>query len=372
MPKEEPKYRKLVATLKASILNGRYGADNPFPSIKALVLRSGLSKNTVLHALDELASQGLIARTQGKTSAVTKIAANRAIGLILPGLLPYGDYFSLIVNELIRLAREEGFDLLIGNSQSDTVKGREKDTRAIVADFIARKVAGVIYQPLQYKDESYRENMSLLTEFTREKTPVVLLDSDVLPPPARSPYDLVTIDNVDAGERLADHLFDAGAKNVHFLMRPEWFPTVLKRKRGVMCATLSHGLRWSESTNVLIANPENKSAVRRHLRKRPRPDAFVCENDAAAIALAQTLEDLGVQVPNDVMLAGFADIPRARIMKPALTTIRQPSVKIAETAFRRLLDRIVHPDLEPVCISMQAPLVVRDSTRRSTVNSGRA
>ena len=364
MPKEEPKYRKLLMTLKTSILAGRYGEGNPFPSIKALMLRSGLSKNTVLHALDELASQGLIARTQGKTSAVTKIAANRAIGLILPGLLPYGDYFSLVVNELVRLSQEDGFDLLIGNSQSATVRGREKDTRAIVADFVKRKVAGVIYQPLQYKDESYRENTKLLSELTRAKIPVVLLDSDVLPPPAHSPYDLVTIDNVDAGERLANHLLESGAKNVHFLMRPEWFPTVLKRKRGVMCAVLSHGLKWSESANVLMARPEDRTAVRRHLRKRPRPDAFICENDAAAIALAQTLADLGVRVPDDVMLAGFSDIPRASLLKPSLTTIRQPSVKIAETAFRRLLDRIVHPDLAPVCISMQAPLVVRDSTRR--------
>ena len=359
------KYRKLEDTLKADILSGRYSGATKFPSIAALMRRSGLSKNTVLHALDELKNQGLISRAQGRISVVTKIGSNRAIGLLLPGVVPWSDYFQPIIDKIASLSRQEGFDLLVAHCQSTTLKGRLRDVREHVSELISRKVAGVIYQPVEFFPEGVGENERHLADLSRAEIPVVLIDGDIVPPPARSPYDLVTIDNVGAGEALANHLFEAGAQVVHFVMRPECYSTILLRRRGVMCAAIAHGREWTER-NVLVASPTDRAAVRRHLRQTPRPDAFVCQNDATAVALAQTLADLKVRVPDDVMLAGFSDIRQARQMTPPLTTVRQPGLEIAEMAFRRLIDRIVHPELPPVCISLQAPLIVRGSTVRAT------
>ena len=361
-PVKDLKYRRICTELRKDILSGRYNGSGAFPSIRALMMRFGLSKNTVLHALEELKKQGLISCSRGRTSAVTKIGANRQLGLVLPGIVPWSDYFRPIVDEISRLAAEEGFDLLFRDAYSATLKGRVRDVREIVAEFVRRKVAGVIYQPFEFAADGRNENQKILTSLTAHQVPVVLLDSDVVPPPGRSAYDLVTVDNVEAGERLANHLFEGGARNVHFFMCPEWLPTVLLRRRGVMCAALARGRRWS-ADNVLVARPDDKAALRRHLLRRPRPDAFVCQNDATAVALMRTLAELGVVVPDEMMVAGFADIQMARSVKPALTTVHQPALKIAETAFRRLVDRIVHPELPSVCISMQAPLVIRESTK---------
>lgn len=48
------KYRKLVEILRGDILSGKYGNGNPFPSVRVLIKRYGLSSTTVLHALDDL------------------------------------------------------------------------------------------------------------------------------------------------------------------------------------------------------------------------------------------------------------------------------------------------------------------------------
>ena len=98
------------------------------------------------------------------------------------------------------------------------------------------------------------------------------------------------------------------------------------------------------------------------MARRPRPDAFVCENDVLAARLLKTLAALGHRVPQDVRLAGFDDVQIARLSSPALTTIRQPCDLIARTAFDRLLSRIARPQQEPLHLVPAAELIVREST----------
>lgn len=87
-------------------------------------------------------------------------------------------------------------------------------------------------------------------------------------------------------------------------------------------------------------------------------------NDQAAAILAQTLETLGLEIPRDVMLAGFDDVRVARRMDPPLTTIRQPCADLASMAFRTLVERIQNPSLPPREILLTAPLAARASTKR--------
>lgn len=363
------KYQNAYEILRAEILGGKYSSRLAFPSVTAASRRFGISRLTAVKVFDKLKGEGLVCARSGAGTFVTRQGALRKIGLILPGLVSYSEYFQPIVNEITHLARAEGFELCLGNVSAQEVKARTHEVRELAASFIRSKVAGVIYQPLEYLDGADAVNVRILSVFDRAKVPVVLLDSDVLPPPASSSHDVVTIDNVDAGERLANHLFDRGAKEVRFFRLPEMLPTVAKRMRGVMCAAVLRGRKWT-AESVLAAQPDDKAAIRRYLRRRPRPDAFVCENDTVAAVLLRTLTELKVKVPDDVMLAGFDDVQHARLTTPSLTTVRQPCAKIAETAFRRLVSRIARPDLLPVCIALPAPLVVRESTAAARRSSG--
>lgn len=359
----EKKYQITYETLRMEILSGKYSRRNTFPSVMAIVRRFGISRLTAVKVLDLLKGDGLVYARSGAGTFVSRQGVCRRIGLILPGIVPCSEYFHPIVSEMTRLAQTEAFELRLGNIYSQDVKARTHEVRELAATFIREKVAGVIYQPIEYVDDAEDVNVRILSALTKAKIPVVLLDSDILPPPGRSQYDLVTIDNADAGERIADHLFERGAVNVHFFRYPETLSTVAKRLRGVIASSVRHGHTWTDG-HVLVAQPEDKIRIRSHLRKKPRPDAFVCANDTMAAILLRTLSELRVSVPNDVMLAGFDDIQLARLTTPPLTTIRQPCAQIAETAFRRLVDRVAHPGLPPICISLPAPLVVRGSTGR--------
>lgn len=154
----------------------------------------------------------------------------------------------------------------------------------------------------------------------------------------------------------------------------------LVRKYGVARATVHHSLeelfhqglirgiadvlgpkRFTAEKNIFRARSDSVAAVRSCM-KRHRPDAVICRNDAAAAMLKQALEACGISVPRDVMLVGFDDVNIARLTQ--ITSIRQPCDSIARAAFRRLVDRIEDPSMEPAEIYLNAPLVRRGSTDR--------
>ena len=77
----------------------------------------------------------------------------------------------------------------------------------------------------------------------------------------------------------------------------------------------------------------------------------------------KTLAALGVRVPDDVAVAGFDDVNYAALATPRLTTMHQPCEELAALAFETLLFRMAHPDAPARESFLNAPLVVRESTR---------
>ena len=309
------KYKQLVRTLKENILSGKYGDTSPFPSVRSLIRRYGLSNTTVLRALDELVKQSLICRKQGSGTFVTDRVASRRIGLIVPGIA-VTDFFKPIVSEINRLAHEADYELRFGEVWSEIREQRLEQVRSLAEEFCDGNFAGVIYEPMAGKlgDEI---NPVVLEMFDRKKIPVVLLDCDVVPFPERSRYDVVGVNDLEAGARIANHLISVGAKSIHFLIGNLYPMTFANRLAGAQFALQLAGVKMPKGGNVLYAEADDLKSLKRYLkRQKVRPDAFICSNDLIAAVFKQTLEAAGLSVPQDVMLTGFADLPVASLMTP--------------------------------------------------------
>ena len=359
----DSKYKALVATLKKNILDGKYGNGERFPSVRALIKRHGLSNTTVLHAVDELVRQGLVSRKQGRGTFVRAAGASRSIGLIVPGVA-CTDFFQPIISEINQLARQEDYQLHFGEVFSLDRAERIRQVRELAADFVKKRVAGVIYEPLAEPNGS-EANDHILSVFRRFHMPVVFIDCEIVPCPQRSDYDVVGVNDVEAGAKIARHLVSVGAKKIHFLMC-RLCPTTFRNRLYGAEAELIRAGKFKKG-NVLYAEANDVAALKRHIRRHGRPDAFVCSNDAIAAEFKRTLEKSGLSVPKDVMLTGFADMPIASLMTPPLTTIRQERSQMGAAAFRRLIERIANPALPAYEILFPAPLVVRESTKRKKV-----
>jgi LacI family transcriptional regulator len=251
---------------------------------------------------------------------------------------------------------------------SEIREERTAQVKALAEEFCNGDFQGVIYEPMAGKlgDEI---NPVVLEMFDRKKIPVVLLDSDIVPFPERSHYDVVGVNDIEAGARIAKHLISVGAKNVHFLVCKLFPITFSNRLIGAESILKMAGVKIPKGGNVLYAEADDVNALKRYLkRQKMRPDVFICSNDAIAAVFKRTLETVGLRVPQDVMLTGFADLSIASLMTPTLTTVHQNREEMARAAFERLIARIKNPDLPPCDIFLPSQLIVRDSTK---INSRR-
>lgn len=90
--------------------------------------------------------------------------------------------------------------------------------------------------------------------------------------------------------------------------------------------------------------------------------ALFAYNDISAIGSICAFQEAGLCVPDDVSVVGFDDIQNAAYINPALTTVRQPLLKMGEIAARTLLDRIEKRAKCVPEITIEPELVVRKST----------
>jgi LacI family transcriptional regulator len=355
------KHRVLADALKADILNGKYRMNRAFPSEAQVSRRFKVSRTTVRKAFDDLRGDGLIASIQGRGTFVTRRAASRKIGLVVPGVV-YSEFFPSIVDEISRLASVNGYMLMLGNASDRRPELRMRQVMSFAEDCVEEGVSGVIYQPIELIENAEKANRNVLSVFAAADIPVVIIDCDFTKTPRRSGYDIVGIDNVAAGMAVAAHLLSRGVRKIHFQSRPRCSTSVRDRRNGVVAAMAPVGTA-ARNFRDFIAEPDDLAALKEHLRKG-RPDAFVCGNDMAAVWLKESLERLGLKIPDDILLAGFDDINCATIVTPQLTTVHQPCEKIAEVAFNRLVARISDASIPPCSISLPADLVVRASTLR--------
>ena len=359
-------YKEILDLLRSEILGGKFSSTHKFPSSTALARRFKTTRFMVRQALDRLRQEGLIVSQKGSGTFVSRAARSRLIGVVIPGVSYSSEFFSPIITALLKSAHEHDYTILMEGVWTPDAKENSEKALSVARRLVVQKVAGVIYQPLEYSENAEAANRRILELFSKAGIPVVLLDGDIVAYPKRSDFDLVSIDNVAAGETIAMHLVECGAKNICFLMRESWVQNVKNRAHGVGNVVLANDMSW-KSSNVVCGDPLDAEFVGRLMRRRPRPDAFVCENDVLAAGLKKTLESLGFAVPDAVKIAGFDDVQIARITQPGLTTIRQPLETIAQMVFRRLCERMSDPrnPLPPFHAVCPFSLVVRGSTRVS-------
>ena len=349
-------HKEVFEALRREILAGKYDADRRLPSENSLSCRFGVSRPTISRATLDLRREGLIVTRKGATSIITRFAQNAtgALGLVVPGE-KYAEIFKPLNDRLERLAARSGWDLIRGEIAGASPKALAREALRLAGQFANERVCGVFFQPLEFLKNSAEASDDVVRCFDNAGIAVVLLDYDIVPPPARSRYDVVGIDNVAAGLAIGRHLVASGARRIAFLHRPNAAPTVTNRMRGVASAVLESGGKWTLGENVLFAEPGDRQSVAMFLKKG-KPDAMVAGNDVAAAALGKTLAKIG-HGAEKIRLVGFDDVEVAA--KIGLTTIRQPLDAIAETAMQTLVSRIKTPDLPPRTILLGADLVVR-------------
>ena len=351
----------ICVVLRSEILDGKYDGAARFPSEPALARRFGVSRSTVTRALDTLKHDGLLVSRKGSGSRVRfeKLGGSRRIGLLVPG--PDSNlFYAGIVKGAVEKCRELGYEPLIRRvTGADGKMCQRREAATVAREFIESHVDGVLLLPFAPLRGDLDVNAIILAALHKEGIAVQLANRPIDGANGDA-CDLVCIDNVAAGRRIAVHLIGRGVRRCVFV---EWPLVESVRLRYVGLAVEFENARGGEVHRV-SGRAESMQAVRGWWR-RFKPQAFACGSDGVARRLMKMLSKIGVAVPDDVMVTGFDDVPSEAERDCGLTTIAQPLAEIGSTSILRLVERMRNRSLPRCTILLDAPLVVRVSTTRS-------
>jgi LacI family transcriptional regulator len=113
------------------------------------------------------------------------------------------------------------------------------------------------------------------------------------------------------------------------------------------------------------------SSAQELLARRPSPDMMLCGSDTVALGALEACLDAGVAVPGTVAISGFDDVDLTRVVKPSITTVRQPITEMVEAAAKMLMDRIGGAPTSDERILLRAEIVRRESLGKVTEARGR-
>jgi DNA-binding LacI/PurR family transcriptional regulator len=176
----------------------------------------------------------------------------------------------------------------------------------------------------------------------------------------------VSCDNVEAGRTIADLFVARGARSFGFITGPAGSRANIDRRKGFEGRLAELGARPPAVEPGDYRYEGGFAAALRMFSGRQRPEALFCANDLLAIGAIDALrQSLGLRVPEDVLVAGFDDIPAASWASVGLTTFLHDAAGMVDKAVAVVTAATAGgaPAVAPMIVS--APLIERATTRRS-------
>ncbi|WP_457421370.1 LacI family DNA-binding transcriptional regulator [Roseateles sp. P5_E7] len=264
------------------------------------------------------------------------------IGALLPDL--HGEFFSELIRGIDQAARARGLHLLLSSSHDDA------NEAAAALRAMNGRVDGLIVMSPHADDDFLSQNLPV-------SLPAVLLNSGVSEPTQR----VFAVDNFGGAREMTEHLVRSGRRRIAFLGGPAANFEARERERGYRAGLPEGTQPWLLEGDFFEAGGQRAAASLLGLHPSARPDAVFAANDIMAIGLLGALQAGGVRVPEDIALAGFDDIPVARYVSPALTTMHVPIAALGSQALDALADALEKDSSDVSTTVMPVQLVVRRS-----------
>ncbi|MEL0273777.1 MAG: LacI family DNA-binding transcriptional regulator [Pontimonas sp.] len=328
-------------------------------SIKDVALHAGVSVGTVSNVLNHPSrvSSKTVKRVQKsinelgfvRNDAARQLRAGESRTIALLVFDAANPFFTALARGAEDAATDEGYSVILAN----TSESQERE-HSYLDLFEEQRVRGILISP--YGD--VEERLSALKKFG---IPSVLVDRVS----ENQVFSSVSVDDHAGGTIAANHLLNLGRTRIGFVGGPLEIPQVADRLRGAqdaLQASPGATLTIFETSATTVLEGRTAGEKIREMSPAERPNALFAANDLVAIGLLQALVATGsLRVPDDIAIIGYDDIDFATSAIVPLTSIRQPSALMGETALKLLREEALDPSKKPRRVVFQPELVIRES-----------
>jgi LacI family transcriptional regulator len=270
------------------------------------------------------------------------------IGLIIPDIS--NPFFPEVARGIEDKAKETGYSVIFCNT--DNHSEWERDSINLLK---SKQVDGIILSLSM-------ANSGILKQLEKEGFPVVQIDRLV----SDSNYPAVIVDNVLSAFNAVNYLIKQGHTRIAHLTGALSTRTGQDRLEGYKKALLENGIGFNEKW--ILEGDYSKEAgylqAKCLLKQADRPTALFAANDLMAIGAYEAIYDQGLSIPDEISIVGHDDIDIASLVRPGLTTMRQPKYKIGQRAAQILINMVEKSEiLTGKKVILQTELVERNSSR---------
>lgn len=237
------------------------------------------------------------------------------------------DYFAGILDSFKRTCENKGYDISFLNC---SVKAENRKPYLEQAEY--RKYDGIVIACIDYDNPEVKELIN-------SAIPIVTIDEEM--------EHVVTVksDNEQGMKELVRYLVEMGHKRMAYIIGDDNMVTAIRLRnfRGT-CAELGveipdEYIRRSEYRNMKKAAYQTEQL----LRLPNPPSCILYSDDFAAIGGINILRARGLEIPEDISIAGYDGITILSQYQPKLTTVRQNIAEIGRVAAEKLIECIEHP-----------------------------
>jgi DNA-binding LacI/PurR family transcriptional regulator len=270
---------------------------------------------------------------------------SRTLAVISYGLSYYGPTQMMINIE--RAARNASYDIFFANIDP----AEEVDSRAVSERVMEWSVDGVLLIA-PFRDRHYHQMLSQLTSI-----PVLQIDIE-----AYSSSPSVIIDQYRGTYLITKHLLELGHRDIAEICGPMNWHGAVARHQGFEAALKEQKLSPAASFEGNWT-AESGFQCTEALLQDAKFTAIVVANDQMALGAMACLKEHNLDVPNDISIVGFDDIPEARYFAPPLTTVQQDFADLGLKGIEYLLAMIENPEAAQGQFVIQPEIILRQSTK---------
>jgi LacI family transcriptional regulator len=306
------------------------------PTQKDIALAAGVSQAAVSLVLNKAETPSVpdttrarilkVARAMGyqpnHPARMLRRARTMALACVVPDIT--NPFYPGLVRGVQSIAAPTGYDVLMFDTD-----GREDGEVRAVNWLLQRRADGVV-------GAFFHLPVPKLAALAGQGVPIVRLESQHKAG-GDLPIDSVYIDNAEASAAMTRYLIERGHRRIAMILA-EVGPS-RQRALGYASVMRAAGLRPDVVTDSRYSEESGARAMSEILaRGQERPTAIFGANDMLAVGAMVFAHSAGLSVPGDIAIAGFDDIPAAKLL--GLTTVRQPEFDLGALAARTLVERL--------------------------------
>lgn len=278
------------------------------------------TKEKVLNVAAELNYQ------QNQIALALKSGQSKFVGVVVPFLTH--NFFSNVIGGIEKKLSPEGYHVAIYQTHEDS----ETEIKHVKA-LLNAQVDGIFLSVTRETKEDEHINAVL-----QKSKPLIFFDRKL----AVSGTSSVTIDDFSAAYEATHHLIQQGARKIAHFAGDFNLEIYKNRYEGYLKALKDNNLKFSKNFlyNTHAETEAGRKAMKEIWKYSEKPDAIFSSNDFALAGATQVMREYKINVPEDILIAGFSNEPFTQFLEPPMSTVDQCPIQMGEKAAEIFLNKI--------------------------------